>query len=125
MISDPPTDTASQDKPITAAELARRFGLSMVRAHRWMRTLPHVAIGRDKFTTEVWLAAWMVAQLKNPPAADHYDPLESAVTERAAWAVGRLVEQGKLQVCNSAFSSAPYPAASAGVVKAGLHESAR
>ncbi len=86
------------DQTITAADLARRFGLSQVKAHRWLRELPHVNVGRHRFTTEPWLAGWMAAQVKNPPPVNSFDPLEGAVIERAIWLIERLVERGRLQV---------------------------
>lgn len=83
---------------ITAADLARLYGLSMVRAHAWLRELPHVKVGRSRYTRKEWLAGWEAAHLKNPPRVQNFDPLEAAVADRAAWAVGELVRQGKLAV---------------------------
>jgi hypothetical protein len=90
---------------IGALELAERFHLRLAVARALLRELPHVQIGRRRFTTEAWLAQWMAAQMKNPPPVICFDPLEQAVAERAAWLVGQMVDQGKLAVLPAAVQS--------------------
>ena len=84
--------------PISASQLAQRFGLTKREAQRWLRELPHVQKGRRRFTTEDWLAQWMAAHLKHAPKVCGTSPLDSLVAERAAWCVAELVRQGKLAV---------------------------
>lgn len=88
-------------RPIAAPDLARLFGLSMVKTHQLMRSrgFPSFKIGRNRYTTEAWLAGWMSGQLKNPPPVKNFDPLENAVVERCAWAVGELVKRGEIRIC--------------------------
>lgn len=82
---------------IGAGELAQLFpGLSMVAVHRLMRSMPNIRVGRHRYTTPEWLSGWRTAQLKNPPQVKCFDPLEEAVLDRAAWAVGELVKRGHL-----------------------------
>lgn len=85
---------------IGAGELARLFGIPLVKAHQLMRQkgFPHLKIGRQRLTTEPLLAGWMAVNVKNPPAPTCFDPLERAVVERAAWVVGELVKDGRLRV---------------------------
>lgn len=94
----PSHERMNASTPISSSDLARIFGLSMVRAHAWLRQLPHVKVGRARYTRAEWLAQWEAAHLKNPPVVKCFDPLEAAVAERAAWAVGELVRQGKIAV---------------------------
>src|SRR5438874_1574108 len=100
-------NTTTQQHPsagVGTQELANRFGLTLRKARSWIRELPHIQLGRSRFTTEPWLAAWLVANLKNPPVVKNFDPLEAAIVERAAWAVGELVRQKKLAVLPPAES---------------------
>ena len=101
--------SAGRLRPIAAPELARLFGgLSMLAAHRLMRdkSFPSFKIGRQRYTTEPWLAGWMTTQLGNPPLVKCFDPLEEEVIRRCAWAVGELVRQGKIRICE-AFGETP------------------
>jgi len=88
----------SHPSTLFAADLARLAGLSLVKAHAWLRQLPHVKVGRSRYTRPEWLAQWEVSMLKTPPVTKSFDPLEAAVADRAAWAVGELVRQGKLRL---------------------------
>ena len=83
---------------IDADELGRRYGLSPRAAAAWLRKLPHVRLGRRRFTSEAWLASWMVANMKNPPRPTNCDPLRADAIEYGAWAIGELVRQGKIHL---------------------------
>lgn len=83
---------------LKAGDVARLFGVSMVKAHRLMRGFPHLKIGRERVTTEALLASWMAANVKNPSPVKNFDPLRRAVVEEAAWVVGELVKEGKIAV---------------------------
>jgi hypothetical protein len=95
------TPTGESLQAIGPGELVRIFpGLSLMAAHRLIRSkdFPNFKIGRNRYTTEAWLAGWMTKQLRNPPPLKCFDPLEAAVVDRAAWAVGELVRTGRLSV---------------------------
>ena len=83
---------------ITAAELARRYGLTMIKAHQWMRELPHWKLGRSRFTSEAMLAGWLAAHLKNSPAVRTFDPLQDAVVNHSIALIQMLIQQGHLSL---------------------------
>ncbi len=89
-------------RTLTAADIAQRFGIKLSKAHRVMRGLPHVKIGRDLFTTEELLAGWMAANVKNPPRPQNFDPLMQAAHQIAVYVVEELVRAGKLQIAHAA-----------------------
>lgn len=81
---------------ITAAELARRYGLTLVKAHRWMCELPHWKLGRSRFTSEAMLAGWLAAHVKNSPAIRTFDPLQDAVVNHSIALIQMMIQQGHL-----------------------------
>ena len=87
---------------ITVDDLQRRFGLlTRRRAMALLRRMDHVEDGRDLFTTEGHLAAWLAARVVpglDRPKAVRYDPLEEAVIQRTILAVRALVERGEFHV---------------------------
>lgn len=84
---------------IDAQELSRRFrGLSQVGANRLMRRLPHMRVGRHRYTTEPWLAGWMASQVKHPPMVHGMEPLDRFVIEGVVRVIEKLVAEGKITV---------------------------
>jgi hypothetical protein len=102
----PPCGSAPGPQPITVAELRSRFpDLRSNRAARaLMRRMRHVARGRDLWTTEEWLAGWLMAESMpgiHPPVRRSLDPLQAAVDERAAAVIVELVRRGILRVAQT------------------------
>lgn len=85
---------------ITVPMLAKRFN----RGTRWatarMREMRHLNAGGELFSTEEWLAEWLVA--KSVPATNwpkqNLDPLEEAVCSRVIQIMGDLAAAGRIKV---------------------------
>lgn len=90
-------------RPVTVAELQRRFGLpTRRRAIALLKRLRHVRAGREWFTTEEWLAEWVAAEavpaMDWPRPEQSVDPLEECVIGRVIQLVGELAARGAVRV---------------------------
>lgn len=85
---------------ITVPMLAKRFNVGTRWATARMREMRHLEESGALFTTEEWLAEWLVA--KSVPATNwpkqNLDPLEEAVCSRVIQVIGDLAAKGRLMV---------------------------